>query len=215
MRKLDRSPARNCALFATRSNLERIWQAKPTSMVFSGFWLLASGFWLLARRHLFGFDGNFVAARFFVAVTDEAFLLRRFLQEIRRVAFRALFGDRLVPDHEVAVRIFKASIEDFAALRSPFGDFPAAAWLRTRHADRLRLNVLALRIVRAGNEFAKAPLAFHQLRVIDRAFFVKHFRRRADFPALGDLADVAAFWITRATEKRAKTPTLQLHLLAA
>src|SRR5262249_4100663 len=86
---------------------------------------------------------------------------------------------------------------------------------RTRHADRLLLNVLTLRIIRTGDELAKASETLHELRAVNRTDFVKRDWRRRGHTGLSDLADVAAFGITRAAEERTKTSTLQLHRLAA
>src|SRR5215831_7556927 len=111
---------------------------------------------------LFRLNRNLVVAALFVAVTDQPFLLRGFFKQERRATLRASLGHRLVPDDEVAVRIFQTPVEHFAALRTPFDQLTAAAGLGTGDADSLRLDVLALRIVSARDKFAEAAVSEHE-----------------------------------------------------
>src|SRR5947207_3905493 len=86
-------------------------------------------------------------------------LLRRLLKEERRVALRARLGHGLVPVDHVALRILRAAVEDFAALRFLHDDLAAAASARTRHARRLALDVFARRIIRARDKLAVRAVA--------------------------------------------------------
>src|SRR3954464_15754834 len=58
-----------------------------------------------------------VITAFFRAGAHSAFLLRRLLKREGRVAFRAGFRDGLVPEDHVALRVLRAAVEGFAALR--------------------------------------------------------------------------------------------------
>src|SRR5256714_12067345 len=86
-------------------------------------------------------------------------LLRRLLKEERRVALRAYFGDGLVPVDHVALRILRATVEGFPALRLLHDDLAAAARARAHDARRLALDVLARRIIRARDELAVRAVA--------------------------------------------------------
>src|SRR5262249_35713360 len=71
-------------------------------------------------------------------------------------ALRTRFGDGLLPDLEVALRIVRAPVEGLAAalLRADLNDVAAA--LRARDTERHGLRVLAFRIAGAGQEFPVA-----------------------------------------------------------
>src|SRR6516162_2916567 len=116
-------------------------------------------------RHLFCFDRNLVVTRLFVAVADQTFLFRGFFEQERRATLGTGFRNRFVPHHEVTVRILQASVEHLTTLRSPFDQLTAAAWLRTRHTDGLRLDVLALRIIAARNELSEPAFPEFELRL--------------------------------------------------
>ena len=138
-----------------------------------------SGVFLLRRRFRRG--GRLEVAlesAIFIRTTAGRALLGRLFQEERRATLRALFDHWLVPVNDFALGIFSAAIENFAALRTLDDDFAFAAGTRTSHPGGLAFDVLALRIIRARDEFAKASLAFHQLGIVDRAFFIQDFRRR-------------------------------------
>src|SRR5581483_3324253 len=87
-------------------------------------------------------------------------------------ASRTLLRDRLVRRREIAFRIARAAVEIIAAARFLFDDFAFLA-LRTLHANEVLLDPLALRISRAGNEFAVAAMAQHQAASALRTFFVE------------------------------------------
>src|SRR2546423_4240785 len=91
-------------------------------------------------------------------------LLRRFLKEDRRVALRARLGHGLVPVDRVALRILRAAVEGFPALRLLHDDLAAAARARAHDARRLALDVLARRIIRARTELADRAVAWASLR---------------------------------------------------
>src|SRR2546423_8545287 len=86
-------------------------------------------------------------------------LLRRLLKEERRVALRANLGHWLVPVDRVTLRILRAAVEDFPALRLLHDDLAAAARARAHDARRLALDVLARRIIRARDELAVRAVA--------------------------------------------------------
>src|ERR1051325_348276 len=155
-----------------------------------------------------------VTAVFVRAVTEGALLLRGLLQEERRVTLRTRLEDRLFPVKDVAGRIFRTPVKRFAALRFLDDDLAFATRTRTRHADRLLLDVFTLRIIRAGDKLSKAPDTLHELRTINRTLLVERYRRRCGNSSLPNLADVPTLGITSATEERTKAPALQLHRLA-
>src|ERR1043165_3027640 len=143
--------------------------------------------------------------------------LGRRLKHEGRVALRADFRDRLVPVDRVALRVLRAAVEDFPALRLLHDDLAAAARARARHARRLALDVLARRIVRARRELAVRPMATHKLCAVNRAGLTLngHGRGRDRAGLLRDAANVSALRITRAAEEGAKAPALHRHRLAA
>src|ERR1700674_642454 len=89
-----------------------------------------------------------IAAIFFRARASRAFL-RRLLQQERRAALRAGLSHGLVPINDFALRIFRTTVERFAALSLLNQQFAFASRPRTGDAGRLALDVFALRIVRA------------------------------------------------------------------
>src|SRR5947199_9053041 len=58
-----------------------------------------------------------IIATFLRTVAHSAFLLRRFLKQKRRVALRARFGNGLVPEDHIALRILRAAVKCFPRLR--------------------------------------------------------------------------------------------------
>ena len=88
-----------------------------------------------------------IVATFLRTVAHSAFLLRRFLKQKRRVALRAMFGNGLVPENHIALRILRAAVKDFAALRFLDDDLALASSARTGHARCLAFDVTTLRIV--------------------------------------------------------------------
>src|SRR6185369_2850638 len=106
-----------------------------------------------ALRNLLCFLCLIVATAFFIrAVAEGPLLLGCLLEEERRITVRTCFEYRLVPVDDVAVRIFRTSIERFAAFRLLHDNLALATRTRTGNADRLLLDVLALRIIRTGDE---------------------------------------------------------------
>src|SRR6185436_13076428 len=94
-----------------------------------------------------------------IAVLDVALALGLLLQEVGRVALRALAGDGAVVEGELALGVARAAVED-AAAGAALHEIPLLA-LRALHAGRLgrgRLAAadladgLALRITRAAVE---------------------------------------------------------------
>src|SRR5262249_53205063 len=102
-------------------------------------------------------------------------LLGDLLGEERRVALRALLGDRPIPEHEVAIRIIRAPEEDLAATRLALDDLAALVGvLRALHARRLVFDVLALRVLGAGRELAVASLLDDEVRAAARAALLEN-----------------------------------------
>ena len=117
------------------------------------------------------------------------------LEQEGSATLRALLDNGLVPKHALTLRILRAAIEGFAALGSLDDQLALTTRTRTGDSGGLAFDVLALRIIRAGNELAKSSLAFHQLRAIDGAFLFEQHGRRAHLAALGNLPDVATLGI--------------------
>src|SRR5262249_31641429 len=150
-----------------------------------------------------------IATVFVSAVAEGPLFLRRLFEKKRRVALRTRFEHGLVPVNDVAVWIFRTTVENFSAFRFLDDDLALATRTRTRNADSLLLDVLALRIIRTGDELAVATKTFDELRAINRTFLIqRHWRRRGD-SRLADLANVATLRITRAAEEWTKTSPLQ------
>src|SRR6267378_2513126 len=146
----------------------------------NGKWKMNRSGVLLLRRRLRLREWLHVAliSAVFIRATPRRAFLGGLLQQERRAALRTLFDHRFVPIDDFAFRVLSAAVENLASLRSLDDDFAFAAGTRTGDASRFAFDVLALRIIRAGDEFAKSPLTFHQLGVINRALFVQDFRRR-------------------------------------
>src|SRR6266852_2611775 len=155
-----------------------------------------------------------IAAILFRARTRRPFL-RRLLKQVRCPALRAGLSHGLVPINDFALRIFRTTVERFAALSFLNQQFAFASRPRTRDAGRLALDVFTLRIVRARDELAVASPALHQLRPIHRTLLVNRLWWFRDRPALGNLPNVAAFRIAAASIEWSKAAAFQLHLLAA
>src|SRR5215831_18084447 len=166
---------------------------------------------------LFRLNRNLIVAALFVAVTDQPFLLRGFFKQERRATLRASLGHRLVPDDEVAVRIFQTPVEHLAALRTPFDQLTAAAGLGTGDADSLRLDVLALRIVSARNKFAKPAFSKHEfcLAALWACFVQQNVGLLGSLSAGCNFPCRFALGITGTCEELAESPALQRHGLAA
>src|SRR5207247_9261283 len=106
------------------------------------------------------------------------FPLGRLLQQERRATLGAGLGDRLVPKNEVTVGILQAAVEDLPAFRPAFDEFAAASRFRTRDADSLRFDVLALWIIPARNELTETPFFEHELGLaaLRACFIERHVR---------------------------------------
>src|SRR3954469_16955673 len=169
---------------------------------------------MLRGRQLFGL----AHVRTLLGVADQlpAVPLGDLLDEERRAAVGALFGDRTIPEREVAVGIVGAAEEHLAAARLALDD--VAAVLRAEHAGRLLLDVLAGRIAAARGELAETSLLDHQVRLALRALLVEDLVRlgRGD-PLLGrdDLPRRLALGIAGAGEELAEAAALHRHRLAA
>src|SRR5207248_2817443 len=85
-----------------------------------------------------------VITTFLRTVTHSAILLRRLQERERRVTLRARPSNGLVPEDHIALRIFRAAVENFSALRFLDDDLAFASCARTGHARRLALDVAAL-----------------------------------------------------------------------
>src|SRR5438067_10393676 len=144
-------------------------------------------------------------------------LLRRLLKEERRATLRARFRDGLVPVDRVALRVLRAAVEDFPALRLLHHYLAAAARARAHDARRLALDVLARRIIRARDELAIRAVTPYQLRAVNRArlAFNRHGRWRDRARLLAHAPNVSAFGVARAAEERPEPPALHRHRLAA
>src|SRR3954462_5687286 len=110
----------------------------------------------------FLFDGNLVITGFLVAVMNESFLLRGFLQQVWRTALRTLLLDRFVPGHEIACGIFHAPVESLPTFGAPLAQLAAAARLWTGNADQIGFNVFALWIIAARSKCAVASVFHHE-----------------------------------------------------
>src|SRR5215510_10823815 len=87
---------------------------------------------------------------------------------------RASFGHWLVPENRVAIRILRTAVEDFPALRLLDQNLALASGLRAWHARRLALDEFAIRVARAGREFAERAMPDGQLRPAFGAFLFEH-----------------------------------------
>ena len=102
----------------------------------------------------------------FVRASPRRALLGSLLQQKRLAALRTFFFHRFVPEDSVAFRIICAAIEYFSAAGFLHDDFSATAGTQTFYTGSFLLDVFAIGIVRAGNEFPESALTFHQLSVV-------------------------------------------------
>src|SRR5215831_3079542 len=169
--------------------------------------------WLFGRtdRHQL----TLISAAFSVRAIAGRTFLGSLLEQERLAALRTFLFYGPIPKHGFALGIIRAAIEDLTASGFLDHHFAATPGTWTLDAGRLLLDVLALGIIRAGDEFAEAAPTLHQLRSINRAFLIEQLRRRREFAAAGYLADVLAFGVTRAAIEGSKTAALELHRLAA
>src|SRR5204862_7092180 len=100
------------------------------------------------------------------------------------------------------------SIKRFAAFRLLDDNLALTTGPRAGNANRLLLDVFALRIVRTRNKLSKAPEALHQLRSINRTLLIERHGRRCNDSSLPDLPDVATLRISGAAEKWSKASAL-------
>jgi hypothetical protein len=149
-----------------------------------------------------------VIAAFSRAVSNSAFLLRSLLKRKWRVANRAGFRNGFVPEDRIALGIFRAAVKCFAALGFLDDYLAATARARAGHARRLALNVIALRVIRAGDELAEAPMSPDKIRAVHRALLVELNGSRRDRAAPRYLTYVSALRITRAAQKLPEAPAL-------
>src|SRR5262249_17397295 len=89
-----------------------------------------------------------------------------------------------------------------------------AARLRTRHARRLPFDEFAIRVARAGREFAEGAMSDCQLRSAIRTFFFEH-HRGGGHAGFHDLARGLAFGVAGAGEKLTEPPALERHRSSA
>src|SRR6185503_4678587 len=94
------------------------------------------------------------------------------LGEERRRTLGARLLDGTLPQHELAVGIGRAAEERPALARAALDDLPLAARLRARDTERDGLGRLALRIARARDELAEAPMLDDHRAFAGRALLV-------------------------------------------
>src|SRR5580704_14174068 len=103
----------------------------------------------------------FVVA-FFVRARDHRSSLQEFLHQILAAATRALFRNRLVSRSELALRIISAPVERIPLAGALLHQVSLFA-LRTLHADKILLHVLAFGISAARRELAIPSVADHHI----------------------------------------------------
>src|SRR5205085_3371287 len=132
-------------------------------------------------------------------------------------ALRALLGDRLVPQYEIALGVLRASVKHLAAFGTAFNEFAATPGLRAWHSDGLGLDVFALRIVAAGSKRTESAVFNNKLCFLAlRAGFIERNVGLLGSPtAAGDLSRCLAFRISSASQELSEAATLERHRLAA
>src|SRR5258708_7424573 len=169
---------------------------------------------LLFRRQLLP------VASFFKASTHGADL-RLLLNDKRRAALRARLRNRHERRRKIASRLPRAAVEHAESSAPAFSHAPALhkfafIALRALDAHSDRPGVLALRVSRATDELPKPPVLFHQPVSVQRAFLVQRFVRLVSSSRPRHQAPRRlAIRITGASQKRAKSPAFQRHLLSA
>src|SRR5688500_2840789 len=169
------------------------------------------------RGALRGFPA--VVAGLVAAEDDLAFLLGLLLEQVRAAAIGARLGQRTVIGGELALRVAAAAVERPPPAPLALHDLPLAA-VRAGKPDLLGfllLDVLAVRIVAAGDEGAEAASPPHEVLGALRALLVdggEHLDLElpafAADEALGDLA----VGIVRAGKEGAEAALLEDHGLA-
>src|SRR5258707_447166 len=147
--------------------------------------------------------------------------LRLLLHDERRAALRARLRHRHERRRKIAIRVPRAAVEHAESSAPALSHAPALhkfafIALRALDAHGDRPGVLALRVSRATDELPKPAVLFHQPVSVQRAFLVQRFVRlvRNSRPR-HQAPRRLAIRITRASQKRAKSPAFQRHLLSA
>src|SRR4029453_15132123 len=99
------------------------------------------------------------------------------LRQERGRAHGARLAHRPRPEGEVGVGVIRAGEERLAAARAPLDELAPASRFRTDDAKGDRLGGLALRISRAGDELAEAPVLDHHRLAAGRAELVGRLPR--------------------------------------
>src|SRR5580704_724676 len=179
-----------------------------------------SGFFRLnLRRRGFGSELLPVAAFFQAGVdcADLCFLL----DDERRAALGARFGEGHVRRREIAIGIARAAVEDAGTAATAFSGAAAADEFALHalgtldaHGDRAR--VFALRIAGAADEFAEAAVFFDQAVAAERALFIEQLVRLVRYASALDQAPRGlAVRIALASQENTETAALDGHFLAA
>src|SRR5690606_14320037 len=167
-------------------------------------------------RRLFELGRSHVVALLVGADQLAAVPLGDLLGEERGTALGTRFGDRLVPEGVVALRVIGAAIEHLAATRLALHDI--AAVLGADDSCGLVLDVLAGGVPRARRELAESPLLEHEVLAAHRAEFIEDLiRLRSGNTLLGrdDLPRRLALRVSRAGEEHAEPAAFGHHRLAA
>ncbi len=137
--------------------------------------------------------------------------LQILLDQVAAAALRTLLGNRFAPSDEVALGVAIAAVESPAALRAALHNFALRA-VRARDANGLLLNVLAFRVIAAGDKLAVASKLLHQVALALRAFL---FERNIFALLAADLFGRLAIGVTGAGEELPEAALLQNHGPAA
>src|SRR5258708_2112936 len=143
------------------------------------------------------------------------------LDDERRAALRARFGDGHVGRCEIAIRVTRAAVKhSWAATTALSGaatahEFTFVAFRAfNAHGDRAR--VLALRVSGAADEFAEAAAFLHEIIAAQGTQFGERLIGLVrDARALDEAARGLAVRVTGAGEEGAEAAALDGHLLAA
>lgn len=82
--------------------------------------------------------------------------LRGFFNKVLTLALRAGFGERSLPQREVAIRIITTAEEWNISARLALNYIPAIFW--TTHTSAFEFHILTSRIAAAGCKFAETTL---------------------------------------------------------
>ena len=123
--------------------------------------------------------------------------LRVFLDQMRCTATGALFGNRFIPHHIVAVGVTISTVEDLPSTRFPLHEF-ALTTFRAADTGQIGFDIPTLGIISTGDKLSEPAVLLYKIGPTLRAFFVQRLLLvdfHLSFRVTDDLLGILAFGI--------------------